>query len=1210
MKQRISVRLLLWRLYVLSMFALLIIAAQGLVDGEVRRIVISLGALLLVLRTSGVGIVALAASLLFGEWATATAVGLAIVSERLDLSLFLTSTNRLAGALAQAVGELPDALVERLRARAGPLPLTTWHAVDLALAENPEAWQPLLGADPGRDCFDGPLLDATGGAPYSQFFAEAAAFGTEIARVTGREVDADLLAAAASVVAASLAAEWVRGSLSETILQISPAQLRESFGAFYRRPAAAGFIVRVERELALATGMAERMSREQRARLTRRDVLLAQVVYRGTFVFAVGALLWDGVRAVARWRPKRSQPGRSVLTGRAAPGLVKSGAFGRWEEQTGSIDFSGESRRLVVGESAGLALLRLGCVLVAAAASAIIVGEVPWGPAGHGVLTLLPATVGALAIIVPGSRARPNLILSAFAAGAVWLLLGDHAVMVIVISAAGAIIAWLLRHSFERRALEGSAEEAWPSPPKSSGAALEMWLAAEDAALASSVPLATQMLDELMQREAPNRPELVEEANARIALWLLEDGRVGDAAARLDLIVPRSGESNRSELSASGNYAVGMLSSHLGDDLTATDCLTAALEQASGKPSLAWRIALSLAELHARLGNAEGALQTLEAHPLPRIGSSGMAMVIDREVVAASALERSGDPASALERIKQITRVDFSAETELFSSGRPLAKRISRAEGRANLLGGRLLLDTEQPGAAGPLLEKAARLLSHDTDAYLRATAQILYGHALALERQHDKAVQTVSEGLRTLEECRGQLSSGERRTAVVVAGEDIYEHALETFARAAHAGHGDAGVQGFALIESLRRSTISGMLRSPREEFRKEVNELVHDLDGASSDLSEPVRVQSLLSDLISKEAASAFLPAPVDPDRLQRIAARNGHILAFYVAPASGSTWQGWLASTGQAQIRKLGAGEDPHHPLGRLRDGSSFTKAEVHGPWCDCGTVWRDLGAALLPDELRGLVADSDPALPIRILIVPDGYLASIPWGALSIGGAPLVRRALLQVVPTVDLAGSSEVPPHRTGRPVLAYAPEIALRQLRGALTVRASSSRNDFVAALDDGAYAGAYIGTHGELTGLDQRVQLGESEWLSAAGALMHPWPDWVIFAACVVGQLDPHAGGEPLGLPISCMLGGSSSVIAAVVRIPGQDANEQRSITTDLFATVGQHLVEGMAAATALRTAQLAYLEANGELASVGDGLGAVCLSTQALTADGAHGR
>jgi hypothetical protein len=114
--------------------------------------------------------------------------------------------------------------------------------------------------------------------------------------------------------------------------------------------------------------------------------------------------------------------------------------------------------------------------------------------------------------------------------------------------------------------------------------------------------------------------------------------------------------------------------------------------------------------------------------------------------------------------------------------------------------------------------------------------------------------------------------------------------------------------------------------------------------------------------------------------------------------------------------------------------------------------------------------------------------------------------------------------------------------------------------------------AGAYIAAHGDHEGMAQAVTFSCGGVLSAATALGHRWPPWVIFASCLVGRIDHTLGAEPLGLPVSCVLGGADSVIGGVIDV-GYAAGA-------LAARVAVRLSHGAHPAAALRTEQLRQLD------------------------------
>ena len=83
---------------------------------------------------------------------------------------------------------------------------------------------------------------------------------------------------------------------------------------------------------------------------------------------------------------------------------------------------------------------------------------------------------------------------------------------------------------------------------------------------------------------------------------------------------------------------------------------------------LARQIAVTLAEIYARLRDADAALGVLDAHPPARLGLTGIAAIIDREVISASALERAGQREAAIARLEPLTSLGLSTGPELSGS--------------------------------------------------------------------------------------------------------------------------------------------------------------------------------------------------------------------------------------------------------------------------------------------------------------------------------------------------------------------------------------------------------------------------------------------------------------------------------------------------------------------------------------------------------------
>jgi CHAT domain-containing protein len=148
----------------------------------------------------------------------------------------------------------------------------------------------------------------------------------------------------------------------------------------------------------------------------------------------------------------------------------------------------------------------------------------------------------------------------------------------------------------------------------------------------------------------------------------------------------------------------------------------------------------------------------------------------------------------------------------------------------------------------------------------------------------------------------------------------------------------------------------------------------------------------------------------------------------------------------------------------------------------------------------------------------------------------------------------------------------------------------AKDRADVEVLLADGSLAGSYFSTHGDNAGLHQSIELADGGRISAASALTLRWPNWIVFASCIVGELTIQAGMEATGLVTSCLLGGASSVVAGVIEVEARTAD---ALCTSAVA----RLMNDRHPAVALREAQLAFLGRR-RLASPHRWAGYVCIS------------
>jgi len=876
--------------------------------------------------------------------------------------------------------------------------------------------------------------------------------------------------------------------------------------------------------------------------------------------------------------------------------------LGQWPQAGSPAGLDAEVRRLLFVEVGGGALARAIPVLAAGAVAAAAFPDVT-GPFGEGARAgRATAAVAAFAVAIPLSkRGRGGQVAFAIVLAILALVLvGDDVTGPLAVGALAGLAATPARAAVDRLLVGGRKQSrSWPPAAGVSRGLRRHWDAAQDAIAAERNGLALEMLSAL-STEPRAAGELANDCLGQIALLHLDAGRLHAATEVLE-------QMDSEHIGGGAALAAGMLQLAVGEEALAESSLARAADALDKRPGLKSRALVALAEARARLGDIKGAtsvVASLRARPL---ALPGLAALVETEVALAAALARSGNTDRAIARLEELATWGFADDPAVLEHGAQTAHDLARASARANLLRGRLELSAEAPRQAAEFLAQAANRLSAPSDAALRATARTLLGVALAFDGQHGAGVREIQEGIQTIEFRRTQLRMAERRTAMIVADAELYRWALEALQRAGHAGINEAGLIAGALLESLRRSAISTTLQAgplplgpEAEGLADRLNALEMSPSEAVGDGSDATTLRAELARAVSVEFAAAYLPSAVGPHDLARAARRHGHVLAFHMPPDGLPAWRVWISPDGQAQVDQVGAPGTPGADLlQHLVSTGGFGSANTYEPWVEDPQRWDRLGQALLPDGLRSLLERPDEGEgPLPVLVVPDGALASVPWAALGVGGEPLLRRAIVQLVPTLDLVGTARPRQSTADARVLAHRYEShdtsAIEALSRRLVVDEAMSRDTFVSSLQSRRYAGVYALAHGDAMGLEQRLHFGAGAVLSAAAALRYPWPDWVVFAACLVGRVNPRAGQEPLGLAISCMLGGSSTVVASVVELMRADG-------AGVAVEVAEALAAGTAPAAALRDAQLRYLDHH-PLASLADCLGLVSISTREM--------
>jgi hypothetical protein len=552
--------------------------------------------------------------------------------------------------------------------------------------------------------------------------------------------------------------------------------------------------------------------------------------------------------------------------------------------------------------------------------------------------------------------------------------------------------------------------------------------------------------------------------------------------------------------------------------------------------------------------------------------------LLDSEVAVATVLADRTDFAVLEQRLLELMDLDLD-NYEIVDQA--LREQIAVASARARLVLGRLQIRHGNPSTASEHLRRVVSTLSDPQDAFDQAIARILLGAARNLA-EASRGLEELTQGVRQLESIRGQLAAGAHRNQLVNRHSETYGLALNAMERLQE--HDPAGAAlATELAESVRRGALATMLREPNinlagdaRAVRDQITEL--EARGAGAGAGGMLdHYYKRLEDELSTTFAAAYLPEAVDVDTL-RVAAGNGHCLTYQLQEFSAERVRGhviWSSPdatpvvrsidvTDAALLAALWAADD------NQRD--AVMKAPQKPAELD---RWQALGAELLPRELRKVLLSA--VRPVSIIVVPDGQLSAFPWAALRLDdGRALLETATIQLTPSLALLdGSLRRWPGGPGS-LLAYLdPGVrttteadALRRLGSTVVHTATALENELRGA----SHAGAYIAAHGLGSGLAQHVVFEDNSVMSAGRALTLAWPPLVVFASCLVARVDVELGRDPLGLPISCLLGGAQAVIGGIIPV-------QQAAAGAMCSEVAGRILRGIHPAEALRTVQLAEL-------------------------------
>jgi hypothetical protein len=600
------------------------------------------------------------------------------------------------------------------------------------------------------------------------------------------------------------------------------------------------------------------------------------------------------------------------------------------------------------------------------------------------------------------------------------------------------------------------------------------------------------------------------------------------------------------------------------------------------------RYAAARVELLALDGDADRAMAELESTSTGLFRTGRMEDSINHEVTVLSRLLAAGAPKDAIRR-RLDTVIGFDGG-DLAAEAPRAAGRLIATLGRARVLLGRVqLLEGDAPAAAATL-RRAVSDLDGPDEAMDRASARVMLGGATA-EFNRTDALRVLATGIDELERARGALRAGLHRSQLITRHAPAYEIALDTLSRL-RPGNPQAGWLAAQLCESLCRSALARTLRQRELGISAQGRQLLSAISrleaqaqaGTARYLDELAELRDQLRSLLSDTFATAYLPGAVDFGQL-RPRLGSAHALSYRVHEATSDVIRGhvvWTPPGPEApEIAGFSLDTSAMLELLGLRGKEARDRHMSRFSIGADGQRWRDLGIALLPVGLRTTLSQASNDEPEHIVIVPDGPLTVLPWAAIRLDdGRFLAEAASLQHTPTLDLLERhrESAEPRPAPREVAVYL-DPAIRTAKESRLIQAFhdtrlvGSLDQFCDCLTDRSPVGAYVAAHGEGAGLEQHVTFGDSGILSAAAALGYPWPAWTIFASCLVGGLEYDLGEDPLGLPVSCLIGGGQSVVGGVIEVTDATSGPMAASIAVRLDAPAAHPAE------ALRKAQLGFL-------------------------------
>lgn len=565
------------------------------------------------------------------------------------------------------------------------------------------------------------------------------------------------------------------------------------------------------------------------------------------------------------------------------------------------------------------------------------------------------------------------------------------------------------------------------------------------------------------------RPDPAFQALLDEARGYLEEGRFGEALRSYET-ARQAARTDSSEMLLVLSE-LGLTFKQLGDFHQALSLYSQALELArqSGEPEPVGRILHNMGACYTSLGEFALAMDALKEALETRTSPRGRAVTL---TAIATLHDLEGDHELAVTLLRQalvLRRADVSLSEEerrrglattldhLASAARKGGRfeeaRRAYESGRSLLLGssyvvdlaivdsnlGQLLVELGEPDAALALLDPAQSVLAESGQRQARATALLGVARARQMRSEAELARQALDQALEIVESLREEVDNPHLRSTLLASHRFFYESAVHL----AMSQHEDEPRRGHHLgaLEIAERAKARNLLdllldepRSRRRAEDPELGERVRPLEdelnhleherlsilqrGAS--LAEVAEVEKAQRAVILKneeawsdlQAERSNVLSTPSARQIQDLLDPETRFLVYSLGDDVSYLWLVGPDAVISHSLPKRAALEELCQNVQRALALSDQPGGRDPGPESE-------LGALLLPLELG-------PLLSLRLVVVPDGFLHSMPFAALPDPrtGRPLIHDHAIVTLPSISVLdvlrrrGSTRKPaPHR-------------------------------------------------------------------------------------------------------------------------------------------------------------------------------------------------